>query len=182
MKKKQLLKEETIRRFQALANIPALNEADYFSGLTEEEDEEMEMGLEDPGAPELEGPPPEMGEPDVPPEDLGMDAPAEGETTEVSAEMVEDIVRAVIAAIKPLASQVGTDLEIEEDPADVGDEAPELDLGAEEPPADEPLPEPDLAPEDEGEDVLEEFDLDENVVSEIYKRVAARLTNVRTEI
>jgi len=124
-----ILNETTIRRFMKLANIAPLAE-NYLGQFTEEDEEpEMEAGVES-----------EMGgEPDAAMGDMGdmgdMDAaPAEGGASGVSQEAVEEIVQAIASAVEEVT---GTSVSAEpaadaEAPVDMGGE-PEMDMGGDEP-------------------------------------------------
>jgi len=167
--KKNLLNENTIRRFMKLAEIDTLSDG-FVNALSEmygvpvEEEKEVEEGMgdgpyarddDDPGGPlDLPAGEPEA-EPELEePEDLELDM--EPEEADPSARLA-DAVEQFMAVVSELT---GLDIDV-----DSGEEAEEAEL-----PADEPAPD-DLDMAAAGE---EEFD-QETIVNEITRRVTARL-------
>ena len=172
MKKvKKLLEESTIRQFMKYADIEPL--AETFLDTVEEEEfyeeDDMEMGDDEP-------------EMDMAPEpEMDMDEPA----GDVDEEMVQRIVQAVADAI---AEETGVDVDVEGGVEPEMDMAPEPEMDMEEEPAEESEEvdegkmkynreddeELDEATEEEPVEESEEFDY-ESVVAEVSRRVALRL-------
>ena len=183
-RKKSLLSEATVRRFQTLANLDTMKEGGGAMGYAsaEEEEEEVEVGgIPGEGAPEglgdLEGEDPEGLEGEDPEgredpeglegEELGGLSPEAQAIANVISEPVVDAIAAAISSSPEIDVEV-SDLEGEE-----GEEGEDLEggLGA------APGPPP-PAPGDEGENLaLESVTVvdDEELVSEIARRVAKRL-------
>ena len=164
----KLLREAQIRLFMKLASIVNISE-NFFA-----EQEEEEEGLE--GAPEeaeldIGEPAPEGGEElDV---ELGAE---EGGESDVSEEDVVDIVATIADALETKYG-IAVDVEGGADlgPEEAGDEL-EAELDVEEPAIEEPAAEEG----DEELEMMEMFD-DEEVVSEVLKRVTARLRKALKE-
>ena len=190
---KKFLSEAQVRRFQALANVPAVNEMgmDYHGDRDEDEmpgeeypegDIDAEMGEELPG--------------DEGPEDAGLDMEVsdEGGELDLSPEQKEslaaDIVRAVaqelegalqldepievdVEADPALDAEMDMEMDLEE-PLEGGEE--DLEMGAEEE-LEEPLQETSEENLEESEEELAEVVDDEAVVNEVLRRVVARLTS-----
>ena len=180
--KKTLLNEATIRRFMKLGGLKPLTETFFDKNETieeeveetiEEEVEELdEMGHEagdrdeEPEMGEPEMGEPEMGEPEMDEPELELDEPAEEAL--VSDEQAEEILAAV-------ADALGVDATI----ASADDAAPMDDMAAEEPMMETTDEETVTEETDTDEEtVTEETDtneVDESLVAEIARRVAARL-------
>ena len=168
---KKLLSEAQVRRFQTLATIRPLNEAEYNEELYEEEEEEgMEMDAAD-----EEGE--DMGDADV----------------ELDEELVEKFMEAA-ATIQEVADALGggagaeMDMGGEDLGLDAGEEDLGLDAGAEEGGEDLALDagEEDLGDEEEEEEMLQEalrgisyVPSQKEVVKLVAKRVARRLQEAK---
>ena len=166
MSKKTLLNENTIRRFWKLASIRPINEMEY---LRDEEEEEV---LE----PALDEPPVDLGDEEVPADDLGAGGEIEAEVT-VQEEDVPSLETAV-KVLQDILAVAGTGEE-EIEPELDADVAPVDDLEAEEVPS--PLEEH-TKEEEEEEPVEENKEADpvdaarlEEVVKTITDRVTKRI-------
>ncbi len=170
--KKNLLEENTVRRFMKLAGTQPLA-SDFFkeTTLTEAPEDELEMGEEV----EVEEELPEE------PEGLELDAEEGGEDPDAEEGSVEAFAKDALEAIAGVAKEHGVDIDVEEAP-----EPEEVEVGEME--IEEDDMEGELGPEDEeveveGEDdeaaleALQEITyIDEDVLMEtVYKRVANRL-------
>lgn len=176
-KSKTLLEEGSVRRFMKLAAITPLTES-FVDTLYEEEEDEEGGEDEDPGAMDLGADAADLDveEPAPGDEELDLDEPA----ADVGEADIESLVSAIADAIE---AETGVEVSVEGEPAA---EEPELEEpGLEEPGLEEPeLGEPgeelpggeagleEPAPEEEG---AEEELFMEGVVSEVARRVAARL-------
>jgi hypothetical protein len=146
MSKKKLLSEAQIRRFQGLAGLPAIGEAN-FSGFGSNEENIDEMGHEHMGArdeeePELpgdEGPvddmgmgPEEMGDEEMGDEEMGDELEISdegGDNLDLSPEQKESLAADIVRAV---AQELGNALDLDEPiEVDVEDDAGEMDLGGE---------------------------------------------------
>ena len=175
---KKLLSEAQVRRFQTLATIRPLNEAEYNEELYEEEEEEaIEMGA---GEEEIE-----MDAEDAEAEDIG-DA-----DVELDEELVEKFMKAA-ATIQEVADALGggagDEMDMGGEEMDMGGEDLGLDAGAEEGGEDLALDaggEEEPAEEDE-EEMLQEalkgisyVPSQKEVVKLVAKRVAKRLQEAK---
>lgn len=195
MSKKKLLSEAQIRRFQGLAGLPAIGEANFSRfGNNEENIDEMEYGMgardeEEPELPGDEGPVDDMdmGAVEMGDEEMGDELEISdegGDKLDLSPEQKESLAADIVRAV---AQELGNALDLDEPiEVDVEDGPGEADLGGEmdlelgDEPVDDlggdlgdeepPAPEDELALEAE---VLD----DEAVVNEVLRRVVARLTN-----
>ena len=180
--KKTLLNEATIRRFMKLGGLKPLTETFFDKNETieeeveetiEEEVEELEeMSLEDPTDDEPEMGEPEMGEPEMGEPEMGepeLDEPAE--EAMVSDEQAEEILAAVASALGVDATIASADdAEPMDDMDDLPAEEPMMETTDEETVTEET--------DTDEETVTEETDtdeVDESLVAEISRRVAARL-------
>jgi hypothetical protein len=205
MSKKKLLSEAQIRRFQGLAGLPAIGEANFSRfGNNEENIDEMEYGMgardeEEPELPGDEGPVDdmdmgavEMGDEEMGDEEMGDELEISdegGDKLDLSPEQKESLAADIVRAV---AQELGNALDLDEPiEVDVEDGPGEADLGGEmdlelgDEPVDDlggdlgdeepPAPEDELALE-EGEEDKNPLD-DEAIVNEVLRRVVARLTN-----
>jgi len=175
-KNKNLLQEGTIRRFMKLANIDTLSNT-FMEGYDAYGIEEEEDPMEDP----MEEPAMDMGD-EMPAEEPAMDMEMGAEEPEMAPEVDEEVVNDIVDTMMTALSDKYPNLDIEVDSSpDVGEEAPEMDLDAEEPAVDmgDEMEAGDDEEVDLGaeEDALEEVEVvdDEAIVQEVYKRVAQRL-------
>jgi len=169
---KKFLTENQVRRFQTLASVPAIREMDEMPPEEEMSDDMPpmdgeEIGMEPEMEPELE---PEM-----------ADAPEQGGEIDLSPEQKEtlaaDIVRAVAQELEgALQLDAPIEVAVEDEMAPMGDMdmEPEMD------------PEMDIEPEaavdgemDYEEEELAEVVDDDEVISEVLRRVVARLRSKR---
>jgi pilus assembly protein FimV len=170
MKKRTSLNEGHIRRFMALAGTGALSE-NFVDLMTEEEPEEEELDMDAELAPPVE----------MPAEEPALDMEDEEPTPdEAPAAGGVDVVSLVDAIANAIEQETGVSISTEES----AEEAPMDDMAAEEPALDMPAEEPalDLGTDEEApmedEDLLE-VDLveDDELVNEVLRRVARRLTS-----
>jgi len=191
--KKTLLNEATIRRFMKLGGLKPLTETFFDKNETieeeveetiEEEVEELEeMSLEDPTDDEPEMGEPEMGEPEMGEPEMGepeLDEPAE--EAMVSDEQAEEILAAVASALGVDATIASADdAEPMDDMDDLPAEEPMMETTDEETVTEETDTDEETVTEEtdtDEETVTEETDtdeVDESLVAEISRRVAARL-------
>ena len=160
MSKKKILSESQIRRFMGLAGVGTLSN-DFLGRTNLMEQEEEELPAEEPMdmAPEEELP---AEEPEM---EMGAEEPEMGGVGESE---IEDLVSAIAAAIE---QQTGVEVNVEGDA-----EEPEMDMAPEEElPAEEPEMEMDA--EEEEPPMMEVVD-EEEIVAEVYRRVAKRLNRM----
>lgn len=178
MAKKKLLNEATVRRFMGLAGMDAKIVSNTINEMMYEEepaaDEELPPEMDAAGEEEAPVEEPEM-DAEVPAEEPAMDAGVEGEV-ELSPEDIKAARDAVEKLLAPLEAEL---------PEEGGEEVA-LDEPAEEPPAEEiPAEEPEPAPEEEEQEVMEalsgiNLELNEDeLVQEVAKRVARRLLQAK---
>jgi len=171
MKKRTSLNEGTIRRFMTLAGTKALSE-NFVDLMNEQEPEEEEEELELGGEPD---PALDMPAEEPAPELELDDAPAEEAPAAAGGVDVVSLVDAIADAIEQETGvSISTEESTDEEPMpELGDEEPMPELGDE-----EPMPElGDEEPSVEDEDLLEvELVEDEELVNEVLRRVARRLT------
>ena len=170
--KKNLLEENTVRRFMKLAGTQPLA-SDFLNEttLTEAPEDELEMGEEVDVEEEL----PEE------PEGVELEKEEGGEDPDAEEGSVEAFAKDALEAIAGVAKEHGVDIDVEEAPEpeeiEVGEmEVEEDDLGGELGPEDEEL---EVGEEDEEAalEALQEIKyIDEDLLMEkVYKRVANRL-------
>ena len=166
-KGKNLLNEQTVRRFMNLANLHPLAET-FVDNKFEEEEEEEEVQEGAFGAPpeeeeDIEAPIDDMG-------DMGMeDEPAVEEPAGLPSDPEELALHVATIVSTALSDALNVDIDVE---GAAGEEAPE----------DEELPMDDLGPEpgeEPGEEIpeLDEVEVidDDTIVSEVLRRVITRL-------
>jgi hypothetical protein len=193
-KTKSLLSEAAVRRFMKLAELDNVTSDSFVSDLffEEEEMEDAEAGPMDAGG-EMTI---DMGEPagdELPPGpegDMGAEDPGAGMAPpEVSPEVADAVAASIMSKVgEVLADELGADVEVVSDEGEMGgmdapmDAAPPEDEGA------DPVGEPPVADmgdvgDEPAEDVMQEEetegpqggDLNDDLVNEVARRVAARL-------
>jgi hypothetical protein len=194
MSKKNLLNEATVRRFMQLANmeplsspfVERLNEMGaYGVAARDDEDEPVEemahadAARDDDEPMELDM---EMGDD---PEDEVGGPPAEEPLDPDVVARLEDFVQDIVSDLADRASELGVDVDVSADEAAPDMEpAPEADEPAPAEVDDEPVMEDDTTTVDEAEhdddDALKEVEVvnDDDLISEVAKRVTARLVKV----
>jgi len=181
--KKTLLNEGTIRRFMKLADVGGLAESylDRFEVNEAEEEEEVEEGIDpakDDDEKELdemrlgeEEEEIEMGaeEPAAEPEmEMGLDAPEEEPVAGADEAMVKKLVDAIAGAIE---QETGVEVAVEG-----GEEEPEMDMGVPEEGGEEEVEmDAELGGEEPAMRDLEEDEAFDAYIAEVTRRVAKRI-------
>jgi|TARA_R110002126_G_scaffold6901_3_gene34817 hypothetical protein len=156
MSRKTLLSEAQVRQFLKLADLGAVGDAKIqemygMPGARDEEDPDMDMGAGEDGAMDMG-----MDAEDEP--DMDMDVPDE-ENSAAGMVSVDDFMGALESALEDV---MGEPTSVEMDM----DDEPDMDMDMGGAPDDEDEPDP----------MMEEEKEEEDVVNEVARRVAARLT------
>lgn len=166
MSSKELLNENTVRRFMKLASIQPLSNRfinENFPLEEQEEEEPVDLGAEEPLPDESD---PVPGEEDE--LDLGDDFPGDEEPGAADMSLTEEEAQILIDLGKRLEEALGEEGGEEE----LGAVEPEEDFGAEEPADEDALAVADEEPE-------EPAPVAENLVNEVLKRVTKRIVRER---
>ena len=168
-KKKYIISESAVRRFQKLATISPITE---MYGMSHDKPMEEEAEMYEEEEPPMDEPPmdePPMDEPPMDEPPMDAEGPAPGGDAE---EMARNVIMAV-------ADALGVDIDI-----DGGEEeAAEMDMEPEMEPEEEVMEEDTLEEMDHAEDTLEEVEvIDEDALTEaVMKRVLGRLKEMTSK-
>ena len=168
MSRKTLLSEAQVRQFLKLADLGAVGDAKIqemygMPGARDEEDPDMDMGAGEDGAMDMG-----MDAEDEPDMDMDMDVPDE-ENSAAGMVSVDDFMGALESALEDVMGEpTSVEMDMDDEPDMDMDDEPDMDMdmdmgGA---PDDEDEPDP----------MMEEEKGEEDVVNEVARRVAARLT------
>ena len=164
MSRKTLLSEAQVRQFLKLADLGAVGDAKIqemygMPGARDEEDPDMDMGAGEDGAMDMG-----MDAEDEP--DMDMDAPDE-ENSAAGMVSVDDFMGALESALEDVMGEpTSVEMDMDDEPDMDMDDEPDMDMDMGGAPDDEDEPDP----------MMEEEKEEEDVVNEVARRVAARLT------
>ena len=166
MSRKTLLSEAQVRQFLKLADLGAVGDAKIqemygMPGARDEEDPDMDMGAGEDGAMDMG-----MDAEDEPDMDMDMDVPDE-ENSAAGMVSVDDFMGALESALEDVMGEpTSVEMDMDDEPDMDMDDEPDMDMDMGGAPDDEDEPDP----------MMEEEKEEEDVVNEVARRVAARLT------